>query len=125
MAEPAVGTSDMDPLRALGLYDRLPISALAHLTHIPSNEVPGEYSAAGSGELQAGLGVHDQAPPEYTSPHPSNASSPRGSTDHESTPILRRKPTPPPIPSYNDAVAEDMARERSLSHSIDGDGPTS
>jgi hypothetical protein len=27
--------------------------------------------------------------------------------------MLRRKSTPPPIPSYNDAVAEDRARERS------------
>jgi hypothetical protein len=30
--------------------------------------------------------------------------------------MIRRKSTPPPIPSYNDAVAEDRARERSDSH---------
>lgn len=105
--------------------------SLAHLTHIPSNEVPGESSTGQVGEAhahpQAGLGVHDHAqpPPEYTSPQPSNAGSPRGSTDDERTPILRRKPTPPPIPSYNDAVADDLARERSLSHSADGQGSTS
>lgn len=107
--------------------------SLAHLTHIPSNEVPSESSHTATGEAhsyqhqQAVLGLHDHAqpPPEYTSPHPSNAGSPRGSTDDEHAPILRRKPTPPPIPSYNDAVADDSARERSLSHSIDGEGSTS
>lgn len=107
--------------------------SLAHLTHIPSNEVPGGSSHVAAGEGQSyqrpevGLGVHDHAqpPPEYTSPQPSNAGSPRGSTDDERTPILRRKLTPPPIPSYNDAVADDLARERSLSHSVDGEGSTS
>jgi hypothetical protein len=64
-----------------------------------------------------GLGVHEaQPPPEYTSPLPSNSNSPRGSSDSERTPMLRRKSTPPPIPSYNDAVAGDQARERSGSH---------
>ena len=97
--------------------------SLAQLTHIPSNEVPGGSNAAVAGEQQAGLGVHDhaQAPPEYTSPQASSAGSPRGSSDDERTPILRRKATPPPIPSYNDAVAEDRVRERSLSRSVDGD----
>jgi hypothetical protein len=60
-----------------------------------------------------GLGVHEsQPPPEYTSPLPSISNSPRGSSDNERTPMLRRKSTPP-IPSYNDAVAEDRAREQS------------
>ena len=105
--------------------------SLAHLTHIPSNEVPGESSSAAVDETmhriespqQVGLGVHDHAqpPPEYTSPQPSNAGSPRGSTDSERTPMLRRKSTPPPIPSYNDAVAEDSARARSTSQSA-GEG---
>jgi hypothetical protein len=99
--------------------------SLAHLTHIPSNEDPGESSnaaatsniAAGGITTHAALGAHANAPPpEYTSPQPSNAGSPRGSSDSQRTPMLRRKSTPPPIPSYNDAVAEDRARERSNSH---------
>ena len=98
--------------------------SLAHLTHIPANEEPGESSnaaatsniAAGGITTHAALGVHANAPPpEYTSPQPSNTGSPRGSSDNERTPMLRRKSTPPPIPSYNDALAEDRARERSNS----------
>lgn len=97
--------------------------SLAHLTHIPSNDEPGESSQSAVVQPQhattttttnVGLGVHEaQPPPEYTSPLPSNSNSPRGSSDSERTPMLRRKSTPPPIPSYNDAVAEDRARERS------------
>lgn len=95
--------------------------SLAHLTHIPSNDEPGESSQSVVQPQQAtttttnvGLGVQEaQPPPEYTSPLPSNSNSPRGSSDSERTPMLRRKSTPPPIPSYNDAVAEDRARERS------------
>ena len=95
--------------------------SLAHLTHIPSNDEQGESShsvvapqQAVTTTTNAGLGVHEsQPPPEYTSPLPSNSNSPRGSSDSERTPMLRRKSTPPPIPSYNDAVAEDRARERS------------
>jgi hypothetical protein len=95
--------------------------SLAHLTHIPSNDEPGESSQSVVQPQQAtttttnvGLGVQEaQPPPEYTSPLPSNSNSPRGSSDSERTPMLRRKSTPPPIPSYNDAVAEDRAREQS------------
>ncbi|TVY80792.1 Protein ssh4 [Lachnellula suecica] len=92
--------------------------SLAHLTHIPSNEEHGESSVAAATLLgntaQLGLSVQDPSnpPPEYTSPLPSNAGSPRGSIDSERAPMLRRKSTPPPIPSYNDTVAEDLARER-------------
>ncbi|CZT08956.1 hypothetical protein WAI453_001406 [Rhynchosporium graminicola] len=91
--------------------------SLAHLTHIPSNEEPGEPSTtAAPDELpttasNVGLGV-SEAPPEYTSPHQSTANSPRGGVDSERDPLMRRKSTPPPIPSYNDTVAEDRARER-------------
>ncbi|TGO17369.1 hypothetical protein BTUL_0018g00360 [Botrytis tulipae] len=95
--------------------------SLAQLTHFPSHEEPGEASnsstpaSTGGATQQTGLGVHDNAqpPPEYTSPLPSVAGSPRGSTDSERTPMLRRKTTPPPIPSYNDAVAQ---RNRSQSY---------
>ena len=96
--------------------------SLAHLTHIPSNDEPGESShsvviqpqQASTNTTNVGLGVHEaQPPPEYTSPLPSNSNSPRGSSDSERAPMLRRKSTPPPIPSYNDAVAEDRARDRS------------
>jgi hypothetical protein len=99
--------------------------SLAHLTHIPSNDEPGESSAAAASTpgdgvtttANTGLGVHDhtQPPPEYTSPLPSNAGSPRGSSDSERAPLIRRKSTPPPIPSYSDAVAEDRVRDRSAS----------
>jgi hypothetical protein len=101
--------------------------SLAHLTHIPSNEIPGESSSSVPSETpQVGLGVQDQSqpPPEYTSPRGSNAGSPRGSSDSERTPMLRRKSTPPPIPSYSDAIADDRARERSASQSA-GEGPSS
>jgi len=97
--------------------------SLAHLTHIPSNDEPGESShsiavqsqPATTNAVHVGLGVHDHAqpPPEYTSPQSSNTNSPRGSSDSERAPMLRRKSTPPPIPSYNDAMAGDRARERS------------
>jgi hypothetical protein len=107
--------------------------SLAHLVHIPSNDEPGESStAAASGAPPAnasitqppvGLGVQDHAPPpEYTSPQPSNAGSARSSSDSERRPMIRRKSTPPPIPSYNDAVAEDRARERSNSHREEASG---
>lgn len=93
--------------------------SLAHLTHIPSNEDVGESSSAAAagnaGNLQVGLGVHDQ-PPEYTSPQPSNAGSPRGSNDSERAPLIRRQ-SHPPIPSYNDTVEEDRARDRQRSGS--------
>lgn len=98
--------------------------SLAHLTHIPSHDDPGESSAAAAAPEAAtttvssvGLGVQEP-PPEYTSPLPSGANSPRGSVDSERAPLVsRRKSTPPPIPSYNDTVAEDRARERAQSHS--------
>jgi len=98
--------------------------SLAHLIHIPSNDESGESSSAaaisapGGTTTHTGLGVHDntQAPPEYTSPQPSNAGSPRGSSESEQTLMIRRQGTPPPIPSYSDAVAEDRAGERSGSH---------
>jgi len=93
--------------------------SLAHLTHIPTNEEPGESSStadttSAGNTTQVGLSVHDPSnpPPEYTSPLPSDSGSPRGSSDSERTFMIRRKSTPPPIPSYNDAVAEDRARER-------------
>jgi hypothetical protein len=95
--------------------------SLAHLTHIPTNEEPGEsssttYNATASHSLQVGLGVQDPSnpPPEYTSPQPSNSGSPRGSIDSEREPLVRRQSTPP-IPSYSDAVAGDRALERSSS----------
>ena len=94
--------------------------SLAHLTHIPSDEGPGESSTAAQQTLPAtsvGLGVIDpaQPPPEYSSPSHSDAGSPRGSTENERAPLIRRSSPPPPIPSYSDAVAEDRARERSAS----------
>lgn len=100
--------------------------SLAHLVHVPSNDEPGESSAAAAAAASqpattnhtvptVGLGVIDtaQPPPEYTSPLPSHTGSPRESADSEREPLIRS--TPPPIPSYNDAVAEDRARERSAS----------
>lgn len=97
--------------------------SLAQLTHIPSNEDPGESSNSLTSQPQPdshdiGLGVEDNAqpPPEYSSPASSIDSSPRVSSESERTPMMRRKSTPPPIPSYNDAVAADQGRARSASH---------
>jgi hypothetical protein len=102
--------------------------SLAHLTHIPSNEIPGESSntVPSGSPPPVGLGVQDQSqpPPEYASPQQSDAGSSRGSSDDERAPILRRKSTPPPIPSYSDVMEGDRARERSASQSA-GDGPSS
>lgn len=92
--------------------------SLAHLVHINSREDAGEGSTAQC----AGLGIsdHSQPPPEYTSPRGSDAGSRRGSgvdgSDDERRPMIRRKTTPPPIPSYSDAVAGDRARARSQSY---------
>lgn len=105
--------------------------SLAHLTHIPSNEEPGESSSAAAGENTTthGLGGHDQAqpPPEYTSPQHSDDGMARESSDtNERSPLIRRRSTPPPIPSYNDVVVEDRARERSASQGArDEGGPRS
>lgn len=94
--------------------------SLAHLTYIPSSNEPGESSVApgvphpepvtNTGP-NLGLGI-SEPPPKYTSPRQSNANSPRGSVESERAPLIRRRSTPPPIPSYNDTVAEDLARER-------------
>jgi len=101
--------------------------SLAHLVHIPSNEEPGESSHTGE-TTHIGLSVPDQtqqAPPEYTSPQHSDDGHSRRSNDSERRPLIRRKSTPPPIPSYSDAVA-DRARERSASasHGVRSDSGT-
>ncbi len=95
--------------------------SLAHLTHIPSNDEPGDSSTSAAvvnpppaTSVTSPTGVvvdHTQPPPEYTSPQGSESGSARGSSESERTPMIRRKSTPP-IPSYNDALA-DRARERS------------
>lgn len=93
--------------------------SLAHLAHISSHQ---SYEDVGEGPSSAtqrngasvGLGVtdHDHPPPEYTSPLPSDAGSRRNSSDSEHTPMIRRKSTPPPIPSYSDVLNSDRRRER-------------
>ena len=90
--------------------------SLAHLAHISSHEDVGEgpSSTIQRTSSNVGLGVteHDRPPPEYTSPLPSEAGSRRNSEDSERTPMIRRKSTPPPIPSYSDVLAGDRRRER-------------
>jgi len=91
--------------------------SLAHLTHIPSNEDPGESSTVTIGETmtRGGLGVQGHPPPEYYSPQPSDDGEGSGDHAEERRPLNRRRTTPPPIPSYSDAMANDRARERSVS----------
>jgi hypothetical protein len=113
--------------------------SLAHLTHIPSNEDVGEGPSAAAGgvttvsgaTLGLGLDHTSQPPPEYSSPQSSEAGSRRNSDDSseagdgERRPMLRGGPrhgasqsvSSPPIPSYNDTVEQDRARERALSKS--------
>jgi hypothetical protein len=102
--------------------------SLAQLTHIPSNEDVGEGTSAGAASavgvenvnaiIGLGLEHHSQPPPEYSSPQTSPDRSRRGSDDSqdgsEGAPMIRPR-TSPPIPSYNDTVAEDRARERASS----------
>jgi hypothetical protein len=102
--------------------------SLAHLVHIPSNEEPGESSSAAAGETtHVGVEAHNahQAPPEYTSPQHSDDGSTRSRSNSERRPLIRRRSTPPPIPSYSDAIADSRARERSGSHGSQGEGPRS
>ncbi|KAK3984780.1 hypothetical protein QBC44DRAFT_345758 [Cladorrhinum sp. PSN332] len=86
----------------------------------------------------AGLGLHDPdlpPPPEYTSPEHSDAESEGGdSTDDEDRPLInltrsrgnsaatvranggrssQRRPSSPPIPSYQDAISQGAGRDRS------------
>jgi len=102
--------------------------SLAQLTHIPSNEDVGEGTSAGaasavgvenvSATVGLGLEHHSQPPPEYSSPQTSPEGSRRSSDDSqdgsEREPMIRPR-TSPPIPSYNETVAEDRARERASS----------
>ena len=107
--------------------------SLAQLTHIPSHEEPGESSRDPTSERDVpghlGLGIErselppqqhhqqpsHQPPPEYTSPQHSDDGRTRGgSHSSERAPLLNRRGSTPPIPSYNDAVAA-RSRERSAS----------
>jgi hypothetical protein len=92
--------------------------SLAHLTHIPSHEEPGESSGgvAGTTTMHTGLGLErSQPPPEYTSPQHSDDGRTRGSSrSSERAPLISRRQSTPPIPSYSDAVAA-RTRERSAS----------
>ncbi|KIN06155.1 hypothetical protein OIDMADRAFT_190061 [Oidiodendron maius Zn] len=100
--------------------------SLAQLTHIPSHEEPGESSGGApgttSGHLGLGIERSQQPPPEYTSPQHSDDGRMRGgSQSSERAPLIpRRAGTPPPIPSYNDAVAA-RSRERSASQGTPGE----
>ena len=99
--------------------------SLAHLVHIPTMEDQGEASNSSSLAIPSSIqvtgpehnmhGMQDQTqpPPEYTSPTHSDDSL--QVADDDRRPILRRKTTPPPIPSYSDAIAESRARGRSHS----------
>jgi hypothetical protein len=80
--------------------------SLAHLVHVASSEDEGESSHTAAVETTPTLGV-EQAPPQYTSPSPSDDGR-RESDDSVRTPMIR-KTTPPPIPSYSDAVAASRA----------------
>lgn len=96
--------------------------SLAQLTHIPSHEEPGESSSgvAGSTTAHAGLGLleRSQPPPEYTSPQHSDRGSSHSSG--ERAPLISRRQSTPPIPSYSDAVAA-RTRERSASQGLPDD----
>lgn len=110
--------------------------SLAHLVHVPSNEEHGESSSAATAgdqnphphpQAPLGLGVIDavahqqQPPPEYTSPQHSDDGRTRSDSLACTTTVTDRAPliprgTPPPIPSYSDAVAAAAAgRDRSAS----------
>ncbi|KAH8589984.1 concanavalin A-like lectin/glucanase domain-containing protein [Bisporella sp. PMI_857] len=83
--------------------------SLTQFEHISPTEEPGESSSA-----RRGLGSQD-FPPEYTSPHTSDDGSELNNPDARRTPSARRKSTPPPIPSYSDAIADARGRDRSAS----------
>jgi SPRY domain len=77
--------------------------SLSHLTHIPSNEDPGEGASSAGREETVSMDAgpsEGQEPPEYTSPEGS-----RKSSDEEGEDVhLVRRGGPPPIPTYDAAV---------------------
>lgn len=90
--------------------------SLARLVHINPNQDAGEGNAS---RPPQGLGIADQgqAPPQYTSPAPSDSGSPRASGESERRPLVRPKGPPPPIPSYSDAVADGRRERESIERS--------
>jgi hypothetical protein len=115
--------------------------SLAQLTHVPSHEDLGEgtsgaasnstaITAGGTAVVDApattGLGLEhqNQPPPEYSSPHSSEAGSRRssaGDNDDEGAPLVRPQLSPP-IPSDQDATSGEFAR-REQSQNDDGGNP--
>ncbi|KAL8833356.1 MAG: hypothetical protein Q9170_004309 [Blastenia crenularia] len=98
--------------------------SLAHLAHIPSNEdigegpsrsaelAPRDLSMAAQ-ETNAGLENEQDysvPPPEYTSPEGSLDGSSRLSGEYERRPLLQSTSPSPPIPSYDAAVSDGLAR---------------
>ncbi|KAI9795291.1 MAG: Rsp5p-dependent ubiquitination, sorting of cargo proteins at the multivesicular body [Piccolia ochrophora] len=83
--------------------------SLAQLAHIPSNLDVGEGTSGSVTRNNQGLGISEHAlpPPEYTSPAPSTAGSPRGSNAQEHAPLLRPHSPRPPVPSYDSVVGNE------------------
>ena len=78
--------------------------SLSHLTHIPSNEDPGEGASSVGREETAAVDAgpsEGQQPPEYSSPEGSQESS---GESEERRPLVRRGGQQPPIPTYDAAV---------------------
>lgn len=79
--------------------------SLSHLTHINSNEDPGEGASSLSPEERMAIDhgpLEGQEPPEYTSPEGSRKSS--SDEEGEDVRFVRSRGHAPPIPTYDAAV---------------------
>lgn len=124
-ARPRSGNIRMNPPNSPGPMRSPTEISLAQLAHVPSNEDIGEgpsrraelaaHDLPVSTQEHVGSVEHGQdysaPPPEYTSPEGSLAGSGRSHDDEdERRPLVPSTSPSPPIPSYDAAVGDDLAR---------------
>lgn len=93
---------------------------LSHGARLTNNPTVDHFPTQNSNIIQLDSHQAQHPPPEYSSPQSSDleASQPR---DNQMLPLIPKKNSTPPIPSYNDAVAGREGREQSsgyFSHQV-------